>query len=158
LFGGQPQLYGYLLQAIDRGPVNAGLAGFAQAAVTGVDAVPFEQTVEGGRATVHSRRLDDLGRQEATSFFIEAGGHALACRASSAEKQLHRAESRYDNFFGFCIAEQGYGVRGFVNGNVGPEKPGQPAAQEPHACQRQPMAGAAGSFLSIHAVSDKIDG
>src|SRR5690606_20778597 len=66
LRGVEAEAGGDVLQRVDGGAVDVGLARFAEPAVAGRDAVAFEQARQRRRAAVHGGGLDDLGREEAT--------------------------------------------------------------------------------------------
>ena len=65
LLGRHAHLVGDVLDDIDRGAVDVGLAGFAQPAITDRHAEPLEDALQAGRAAVHRGRLDHLVRQPA---------------------------------------------------------------------------------------------
>jgi len=56
-----------VLDGVDGGAVDVGLAGLAQASVARRDLEALKQAVEGRRPAVHRRGLDDLRRESAPS-------------------------------------------------------------------------------------------
>ena len=60
LLGVEAERDGDLLEGVDRGAVDVGLTGLAQAAVGDRQAEALEQALERGRAAVHGGGLDDL--------------------------------------------------------------------------------------------------
>ena len=74
LLGLEAELRRDLLHRVDRGAVEVGLAGLAQAAVAHRDAEAFEQRLERRRPAVHRRGLDDLGGEEGAAG--RRAGHA----------------------------------------------------------------------------------
>ncbi len=67
LLGVEPGAARHLFERVDRRAVEIGLARLAQAPVARLDAATPEEAGQGRGATVHRRRLDDLGREEARS-------------------------------------------------------------------------------------------
>jgi hypothetical protein len=64
LLGIEAELIGNGLHGVDGGAIDAGLAGFAEAAVTGTLAEAFEQAFERSRPAIQVRTLDHFGREE----------------------------------------------------------------------------------------------
>src|SRR6516164_1789575 len=64
LFRLQAETAGRVLEDIDGGPVDVGLAGFAKPAIMNRQAKSFEGTLEHGRTAIHSRSLYDLRHEE----------------------------------------------------------------------------------------------
>ena len=60
LFGVKTQFGSDLFQRVDGGSVDIGLAGLAQPAITGADAVTLEQAFQGGRTAVRVARSAPL--------------------------------------------------------------------------------------------------
>ena len=79
LFGVQTQLLGHIFDRVDRGAIDIGLAGLAQAPIAGGDTEPLEQAFQGGWSAVHCRSLDDFRGQEALGGAC-CGGHCWAHR------------------------------------------------------------------------------
>jgi hypothetical protein len=67
LLGVEAEGDGDLLEGVDRGAVDLGLAGLAQAAVADGDAVAVEQALERGGAAVHGGALDHLDGEAAAA-------------------------------------------------------------------------------------------
>src|SRR5262249_14943818 len=80
----EPELPRHVLERVDRGAVDVGLAGLAQSADGDVDAEAGEQALQRRGAAVHARRLDDLG-DEQLHFCPEISGPAARSTGTAGE-------------------------------------------------------------------------
>ncbi len=74
LLGHEPELLREVLQGVDGGAVDVGLAGLAQAPVAHADAEALEHALERRWPAIHRRGLHDLRREEASASGSAVGG------------------------------------------------------------------------------------